>query len=67
LVYVRLAHHSSTRRKQAATGKVLNMTPELETLDQLQGRDLPLEIILHLFPDVCDRFAAPTGAISASF
>jgi hypothetical protein len=27
------------------------MTPELETLDQLQGSDLPLEIILRLFPD----------------
>jgi hypothetical protein len=30
---------------------VSSMTPELETLDQLQGRDLPLEIILRLFPD----------------
>jgi hypothetical protein len=27
------------------------MTPELETLDQLQGSDLPLQIILRLFPD----------------
>ena len=30
---------------------VSSMTPELETLDQLQGSDLPLEIILRLFPD----------------
>lgn len=32
-------------------GMVSSMTPELETLDQLQGSDLPLEIILRLFPD----------------
>jgi hypothetical protein len=32
-------------------GMVSSMTPELETLDQLQGSDLPLEIILRRFPD----------------
>ena len=28
-----------------------DMSPELETLDQLQGDDLPLRIVLRLFPD----------------
>jgi hypothetical protein len=27
------------------------MSPELETLDQLQGDDLPLRIVLRLYPD----------------
>jgi hypothetical protein len=27
------------------------VTPELETLDQLQGGDLPLEVILNLYPN----------------
>lgn len=44
------------------------VTPELETLDQLQGGDLTLETILHLYPDLCPYSAlkAFTGFTAAA-
>ncbi|HEX4607877.1 MAG TPA: hypothetical protein VH092_06715 [Urbifossiella sp.] len=41
------------------------MSPELETLDRLQGDDLPLTAVRRLYPDA-DRFARGVSALLAA-
>ena len=41
------------------------MSPELETLDQLQGGDMPLAVIRHVYPDAA-RFARGLGGLLAT-
>ena len=40
------------------------MSPELETLDQLQGKDLPLGIILQVYPDASAFMRGVLGLIA---